>query len=106
MQEELKSEAKAEAEDGAVIEEAGGSQDEDDVGSVNGAEPAEADDAVSNLEQAEDDGLTAEKYDELNDRYLLALAEAHFAGHGGDDAAAVVAGQRQETGRASCRERV
>ena len=75
MQEELKSEAKAEAEDGAVIEEAGGSQDEDDVGSVNGAEPAEADDAVSNLEQAEDDGLTAEKYDELNDRYLRALAE-------------------------------
>ena len=74
MQEELKSETVAEAGEGGGVEDACRTEGNEDAGLVNGAEGEVGKDAVPESE-GEEDELTPEKFDELNDRYLRALAE-------------------------------
>ncbi len=74
MQEELKSEAGAEAEEGGGAEDACRAEGNEDAGLVNGAGDDVEKDAVPD-DEGEGDELTPEKFDELNDRYLRALAE-------------------------------
>lgn len=74
MQEELKSEAGAEAEQGGGTEDACRAEGNEDAGLVNGAGDDVEKDAVPD-DEGEGDELTPEKFDELNDRYLRALAE-------------------------------
>ena len=76
MQEELKSETGAEAEEGAAADDVCRSEGNEDAGQVNGTAELAENDAVADGEgEVEDDELTPEKFDELNDRYLRALAE-------------------------------
>ena len=74
MQEELKSETGAEAEEGGAVDDACRAETNEDAGLVNGAEGDVDKDAVPDGE-GEEDELTQEKFDDLNDRFLRALAE-------------------------------
>ena len=74
MQEELKSETGTEAEEGSGVEDACRAEDNEDAGPVNGATGDVEKDTVPDGE-GEGDELTPEKFDELQDRYLRALAE-------------------------------
>ena len=76
MQEELKSETGAETEEGAGIEDACRDEGNENAGSVNGAlDDAEQAAVADGQGEGEEDELTQEKFDELNDRFLRALAE-------------------------------
>lgn len=74
MQEELKSETGAEAEEGNAVEDACRAEGNEDAGLVNGAAGDVENDAGAEGEREEDE-LTPEKFEELNDRFLRALAE-------------------------------
>ena len=77
MQEELKSETGAEAEEGGGVEDACRAEGNEDAALVNGAGDNVEKDTVPD-EEGEEEELTPEKFDELNDRYLRALAEVQI----------------------------
>lgn len=72
MQEELKTETGAEPEEDGAVDDACRAEGNEDAGSMNGATGDAEKDAIP---EGEEDELTPEKFDELNDRYLRALAE-------------------------------
>ncbi len=75
MQEELKSKPETESEESAVVQDEEPGRDDMEPGSLNGGADETALASPEEEKQSEEDELTAEKYEELQDKYYRALAE-------------------------------